>query len=87
LAKRNLGLAVRHRLYVHLVWTTRGRERLINLELARFLCRFLRAMARKERSYVLEIDWFRPTFMSWPGCILRCRSLRWLSDSKVPALR
>jgi len=46
---------VRHRLYVHLVWTTRGRERLIDPELARFLCRFLRAMARKERAYVLEI--------------------------------
>jgi putative transposase len=46
---------VRHRLYVHLVWTTRERERLIGLELARFLCRFLRAMARKERAYVLEM--------------------------------
>ena len=46
---------MRHRLYVHLVWTTLGRERLIDPELARFLCRFLRAMARKERAYVLEI--------------------------------
>jgi putative transposase len=46
---------VRHRLYVHLVWTTRGRDRLIDHELARFLCRFLRAMARKERAYSLEI--------------------------------
>ena len=53
LAKRNSGLVVRHRLYVHLVWTTRGRERLIDPELASFLCRFLRAMARKERAYVL----------------------------------
>lgn len=46
---------VRHLLYVHLVWTTRGRERLIDPDLARFLCRFLRAMARKERAHVLEI--------------------------------
>jgi REP-associated tyrosine transposase len=46
---------VRHRLYLHLVWTTRGRERLIDRDLARFLCRFLRAIARKERAYVLEI--------------------------------
>jgi putative transposase len=46
---------VRHRLYVHLVWTTRGRDRLIDHERARFLCRFLRAMARKERAYSLEI--------------------------------
>jgi hypothetical protein len=45
-------VAARHRLYVHLVWTTRGRERLIDQELARFLCRFLRAMARKERAYI-----------------------------------
>jgi putative transposase len=49
------GSGVRHRLYVHLVWTTRGRERLIDHRLARFLCRFLRAMARKERAYILEI--------------------------------
>jgi len=46
---------VRHRLYIHLVWITRGRERLIDPDLARFLCRFLRAMTRKERAYVLEI--------------------------------
>ena len=44
-----------HRLYIHLVWTTRGRQPLISLPLARFLCRFLRAMARKERAYILEI--------------------------------
>ena len=46
---------MRHRLYVHLVWTTRGREPLIDRDLAQFLCRFLRAMARKERAYLLEI--------------------------------
>ena len=44
-----------HRLYVHLVWTTRDRAPLIDAPLARFLCRFLRAMARKERGYLLEI--------------------------------
>ena len=46
---------MRHRLYIHLVWTTRARERLIDRDLARFLCRFLRAMARKERAYTLEL--------------------------------
>jgi putative transposase len=46
---------MRHRVYVHLVWATRGRERLIDSGLAQFLCRFLRAMARKERAYILEI--------------------------------
>jgi REP element-mobilizing transposase RayT len=47
--------AMRHRLYIHLVWTTRRRERLIDRDLAMFLCRFLRCMARKERAYILEI--------------------------------
>ncbi len=46
---------MRHRLYIHLVWTTRDRAPLIDDALARFLCRFLRAMARKERAYILEI--------------------------------
>jgi putative transposase len=46
---------MRHRLYIHLVWATRARARLIDATLARFLCRFLRAMARKERAYILEI--------------------------------
>jgi REP element-mobilizing transposase RayT len=53
------GYAVRHRLYVHLVWTTRERKPLIDSELAPFLCRFLRAMARKERAYILEIGMVR----------------------------
>ena len=47
--------AMRHRLYIHLVWTTRARARLIDATIALFLCRFLRAMARKERAYILEI--------------------------------
>ncbi len=46
---------MRHRLYIHLVWTTRGRACLIDGDLARFLCRFLSAVARKERAYILEI--------------------------------
>lgn len=44
-----------HRIYAHLVWTTRDRERLIDAPAARFLCRVLRAMARKENCYLLEI--------------------------------
>ncbi len=44
-----------HRIYVHIVWTTRNREPLIDAGLAGFLCRFLRAIARKERGYILEI--------------------------------
>jgi REP-associated tyrosine transposase len=46
---------MRHRLYVHLIWTTRNREPLIDRDIARFLCQFLRATARKERAHILEI--------------------------------
>ena len=44
-----------HRLYAHLVWTTRNREPVIDARLARFLCGFLRGVARQERVRVLEI--------------------------------
>ncbi len=44
-----------HRLYLHLAWTTRDREPLINATRADFLCRFLRGSARHHRSYVLEV--------------------------------
>ena len=46
---------VRHRMYVHVVWTTRGRSPLINLPVARFLWRFLRDIARQERAVVLSL--------------------------------
>lgn len=46
---------MRHRLYAHVVWTTKDREPLINLRVARFLDRFLRAVARQERALVLEL--------------------------------
>lgn len=45
-------LPVRDRLYVHLVWTTRDREATIDLSVARFLARFLPAVARQERAGV-----------------------------------
>ena len=44
-----------HRLYYHLVWTTRDRAPLIDAGLAGFLCRFLRAMAARESAQILEI--------------------------------
>jgi len=46
---------MRHRLYYHIVWTTRERQHLIDAGLARFLCRFLRGVARQERAHILEI--------------------------------
>lgn len=44
-----------HRLYCHIVWTTREREPLIDSGLARFLTRYLRTIARQERAHILEI--------------------------------
>lgn len=41
-----------HRLYVHACWTTRGRTPLIDLKVAEFLDRFIRCVARKERTDV-----------------------------------
>ncbi len=43
---------MRDRLYVHLVWTTRDREATIDLPVARFLARYLPAVARQERAGV-----------------------------------
>jgi len=45
---------MRHRIYAHVVWTTRNRAPLIDLRIARFLDRFLRDVARQERALVLE---------------------------------
>ena len=46
---------MRHRLYYHIVWTTRGRRPLLNAELAAFLGHYLRSIARQERAHVLEM--------------------------------
>ena len=50
--RRVKALSVRDRLYVHIVWTTRDREATIDLAVARFLERFLPAVARQERAGV-----------------------------------
>jgi putative transposase len=46
---------MRHRLYFHIVWTTRGRAPLINLRTAEFLMGYLRSVASAERARVLEV--------------------------------
>ncbi|MFI5235895.1 MAG: IS200/IS605 family transposase [Gemmatimonadales bacterium] len=46
---------MRHRLYYHLVWTTRDREPSVTARLAEFLCRYLRHVALEERARILEI--------------------------------
>jgi putative transposase len=46
---------MRHQLFVHLVWTTRDREPLIDLRVARFLEPYIRRVAQAERAMVLEL--------------------------------
>lgn len=46
---------MRHRLYVHIVWTTRHREPSIDGRVARFLTPFLPAVAQQERAAILEL--------------------------------
>ena len=50
---------MRHRIYVHFAWTARDREPLITAEVAMFLDRFLRAVARQERSEVIACGFVR----------------------------
>ena len=47
------------RIYCHIVWTTRDRQPLIDAGLARFLCKFLRAVATQEDARILEIGMVR----------------------------
>jgi putative transposase len=50
---------MRHRLYAHVVWTTRDRAPLLDARIARFLWRFLRDVARQERAVVLQLGLVR----------------------------
>ena len=47
---RSKFLPMRDRLYVHIVWTTRDRQPTIDATVARFLTRYLPAVARQERA-------------------------------------
>ena len=46
---------MRHRIYVHITWTTRDREPAIDADSATLLHRLLPAIARQERTHVLEL--------------------------------
>ena len=46
---------MRHRLYVHVTWTTRDRTPLITATVATFLARFLPAIAAQERADLLAL--------------------------------
>ena len=47
---------MRHRIYVHITWTTRDREPAIDADSATLLHRLLPAIARQERTHVLELE-------------------------------
>jgi putative transposase len=55
LLARAVTLGMRHRCYIHLVWTTRGRAPMIDAPRARFLDRYLQAIARQERADLLAL--------------------------------
>ncbi len=46
---------MRHRIYVHCVWTTRNRRRLIDATIADMLCPLIRNVAEQEKAVVLGI--------------------------------
>ncbi len=46
---------MRHRLYVHVTWTTRDRDPTIDADSAALLRRLLPAIARQERAHLLEL--------------------------------
>ncbi len=46
---------MRDRIYVHVTWTTRDRERLINRAIADFLAEFLPIICRQERANLEEL--------------------------------
>jgi len=50
---------MRARLYYHLTWTTRLRAATLDASIARFLGRYLPAVARQERARVLELGLVR----------------------------
>jgi putative transposase len=46
---------MRHRIYLHLCWTTRKRTPLITLEVANFLARYIPTIARQERARLVAL--------------------------------
>ena len=46
---------MRHRIYAHIIWTTRGRDALIDAPVAAFLAEQIRDIAWRERARLLEV--------------------------------
>jgi len=45
---------MRHRLFMHVVWTTRNRQALVDLQAAEFLAEHLPVIARQERARLIQ---------------------------------
>ncbi len=54
-AQQSLSCEMRHRIYLHITWTTRDREPAIDAASASLLRRLLPAIARQERAHILEL--------------------------------
>ncbi|MEP7325143.1 MAG: transposase [Gemmatimonadota bacterium] len=60
---------MRHRIYVHCVWTTRNRRRLIDATIADKLCPLIRNVAEQEKAAVLGIGMVQTHVICWSDCI------------------
>jgi REP element-mobilizing transposase RayT len=56
---------MRHRMYSHLVWTTRERQPLIDGAAATLVARIVRQAARRERGRLLAIGIAPTRFQLW----------------------
>lgn len=82
---------MRHRIFLHVVWTTRDREKLLNASLAEFLERFLGAVALQEQARILAFG----AVQTHVHCVVRIKPTtdiprllqRWKGGSGVVAAR
>ncbi len=86
-----------HRLYYHLVWTTRLREPLLDATSARFLCRYARRVASHHRIRILTIGAVRThvhvlltaspqtVFSAFIGAVKGGSSTTWNRDYAITA--
>jgi REP element-mobilizing transposase RayT len=78
---------MRHRLYLHVAWTTRDREPTITAPFAAFLGRFLPTVARQERATLLALGVVRThlhlVVRIDPGTSLPRLLQRWKGGSSV----
>ncbi len=78
---------MRHRIYLHIVWTTLGRDPLIDHPRATFLRRHLRNVARIEQALVLRVGivstHLHLVVRTHPSCVLSRLLQRWKGGSAM----